>query len=116
MDRIEAIEKLVDEFHLNVEERETFLDSPLLKDEVISGIGNIISQKGFYPSNWKPEIDFEGVFLEEKDEKYFAIYKAEESLAKYSVIETKEFEDKAEAARYAVEKMFAGAIDGIEIK
>ena len=116
MDRMEAIEKLVDDFHLNVEDRETFRESPLLIDEVIAGIVSIISQRGFYPSNWKPENDFEGVCLAKNNAKYLATYKTEESLAKYSIVEIREFEDKTEAARYAIEKMFGGVIDGMEIK
>ena len=113
---MEAVERLVDKFHLNVEEREIFLESPLLKDEVVTGIVNIISQRGSYPSNWNSRKDFEGVCLEKNDNKYLATYKTEVSLAKYSIIETREFEDKAEAARYAMAKMFRGIIDGIEIK
>ena len=113
---METVEKLVDEFHLNVEERKTFLESPLLKEEVEAGIIKIISQKGFYPSNWKPETDFEGVYLEKSEKKYVATYKAEDGLANYSIVEIREFEDKEEAARYALEKMFGGIIDGIEIK
>ena len=116
MDRMEAVEKLVDEFHLNVEERRKFSESPLLQKEVVAGIVNIISRNGSYPSDWKSESDFEGVCLEKRDVGYVATYKAEESLMRYSIIEIREFEEKEDAARYAMEKMFGGVIDGIEIK
>jgi hypothetical protein len=115
MDRMEAIEKLVDEFHLNVEERKTFLESPLLKEELVAAIVKIISRNDSYPSNWKSADDFEGVFLAKKDAGYVATYKVEEGLMRYSIIEIREFGEKEEAAKYAIERMFGGVIDGIEI-
>ena len=116
MERMEAIEKLVDEFHLNVEERKIFIFSPLLQEEVIAEIANIVSQKGSYPSSWKSETDYEGAYLEAHEEIYVATYNAEESLMRYSIVEVREFEERSDAAKYAMERMFGDEIDGIEIK
>ena len=52
MERAEAIIKLINTFHLNVEERTLFLDQPLSINELGSAIKDSIHRFGGYPKDW----------------------------------------------------------------
>jgi len=116
MTRIEAIRKLVDTFHLNNEERKAFSDSPLKIEEVVSSISHILTQNHSYPMGWNSEENFDGVFLEIRENELIGTYKAEISLMKFKVLEQQVFSKPEAAARFAISKMFNGNIDGIELK
>ncbi len=116
MERTEAIRKLVDTFHLDVEEREVFSDSPLTIDEVVSNISYLLNKNKNYPSSWNADENYDGVLLELRENEITGTHKTEISLMHYKIMEQQSFSEPELAARYAVKKMFGDGIDGIELK
>jgi hypothetical protein len=114
MERTDAIRKLVNTFHLNVEERNLFSTSALTIEEVVNSISNILSEVQCYPTGWNAEDSYEGVFIEIKDGKILGTRKTEKSLTRYEILDEQTFSAPEAAARYAIDIMFNGCIDGID--
>ena len=115
MERIEAIRKLVDTFHLNIEERKVFSNIPLTIEEVVLNISHLLTKNKTYPSSWSADDNYDGVLLELREDDIIGTHKAEISLMQYKIIEQQSFSEPELAARYAAKKMFGDEIDGIEV-
>lgn len=115
MERTEAIRKFVDTFHLTVEERKVFSESPLTFEEVISGISTLLTQYKNYPSSWAASDNYDGVLLEMAENEIIGTHKAEIGLMQYKTIDQQSFSEPESAARYAATRMFVDDIDGVDV-
>jgi hypothetical protein len=115
MDRATAINKLIDSFHLSVEERREFEASPVGLDEAILGVARIFNEHGCYLSSWSRDEDFDGVLLESAEIGISALHMAEVGMSRYSVLSDQQYPSLEIAAKFALEKMFTGNIDGVPV-
>ena len=120
--RQELILKLLRDFHLNVQDRKVFNDSPLTIAEMEFGIQSVLSTNKFFPnkfSSWDSEVfNYDGCVIEKISEnKYFVHFQI--SGATMNLLESKTFSfdgiDKA-IDFYIKAEFKEGNIDGIPIK
>lgn len=113
MHRREAIIKLANTFHLNVVERAQFVMSPITIAELAEAIRESVHVHGGYPSGWRLEQDYDGVYISANPSGYVATLKAETSLARFQVVEEKKFSEIVKVAEYVAAHMFPSGIGGM---
>ena len=115
MNRNLAVIKLIDDFHLNVDDRAQFVSHPVDLDEAVAGVVHILSEQRCYPSSWSQHEDYDGVLLRMGIGSISAVRKAEIGFARYETVERQQFESTVDAAKYALQAMFSRDIDGVPV-
>src|SRR5207248_2919828 len=64
MSESELIRKLVTKWHLSVPERATLPDRRAKASLICSVIADILRDRGWYPQDWRPEMQYDGGIIE----------------------------------------------------
>ena len=119
--RQKKILKLLQDFHLNVHDRQVFNDNPLNIEEIELGIQAVLKTSNFFPnkfSSWDSEIfNYDGYVIEKVSEnKYFVHFQV--SGASMNLLESKtvSFDSIDKAIDFYIKEELKSNIDGIIIK
>ena len=109
--------KFANDWHLDVQDRHNlsggFLNGSLVCEEIIK----ILEEEGWYPSRWRPNMDFSGGLIEKlKDNRCRIHWKAESGVLRFDLLEVQEFGSLDEGVKSFGIKFFGSEFDGIEIK
>jgi hypothetical protein len=108
--------KLVTTFHLDVAERAAFAGKPVPGSLIRSAIFAILKERGSFPPGWRPCDPYDGGLIEAKADGTCSItWKAEVSIARYEVMEVREYSSGSAAVAAYAERFFGSAIDGMPV-
>lgn len=110
-------EKLLDTFHLGVQERNLLPDGKVRISTIKKIIEKKLKSSGWFPIAWRPETPFQGALLEFRgDRNTVLLYKkAEVSYMNFEMLGKKEYSNCDMAIVNFMKYMFGGQIDGIDI-
>ena len=109
--------KFAKDWHLDIQDRQNlsggFLNGELVCEEIIK----ILEEEGWYPSRWRPDMDFDGGLLEKLDNDNCRIHwKAEAGVLRFAPLDLQEFDSINEGVLFYGKRFFGNEFDGIEIK
>ncbi len=114
MSQGELIHMLATKWHLSVSERNLLLDRRAKAILICSAIENILRENGWYPQDWRPEMDFDGGVIEFRSDGRCRIYwKTEVGVMRFASVEVQECDSPSVAANAWLRRMFPVDIDGI---
>ena len=118
--RQETILKLLENFHLNVQDRHIFNDNPLRVDEIKFGIQTALNTNNYFPSkfsSWNSEVfNYDGYVIEKISEnKCFVHFQISGANMNLLGGKTFSFDSIDKAIDFYVKEELKGNIDGITI-
>ena len=119
--RQEIILELLNNFHLNVQDRQIFNDNPLEIDEIELGIRTILNTNNFFPCKfpfWDSKIfNCDGYVIEKLSEsKCFVHFQVSGATMNLLVSKTFSFSSVSKAIDFYTKEELKDNIDGITIK
>jgi hypothetical protein len=107
--------KLLDSLHITPEERSELGGNRLLFSELLRAAQQSLDETPFMPSGLRPDHDFEGVVIEQRDSTYLVYECHEIGVGRYSPVKMRVAKDLADAVRAYVRANGGTAIDGVPI-
>ncbi len=107
--------KLLDTLHLTPEERRELGGERILFSALVSSAQGVLDEVHFLPSTLRPDQEFEGVLIEQRDEGYVVHECHEIGTGRYSPVKSRVAKDLHDALRAYVRSNGGTAIDGVPI-
>ena len=111
--RVQLARKLAETWHLSVSERAELPGGSIRLSDLVSAVGEILAESGWYPADWRPDQPYDGILIEARADGFVLHEKREIGVQRYSPVSSKPASSLAAAVHAAIE--FAGEIDGIGI-
>jgi len=109
--------KFAKDWHLDVQDRQNLSGGFLNGNTVCEEIIKILDEDGWYPSHWRPNMDFAGGLIEKLDHNKCRIHwKAEAGVLRFASLDLQEFNSIEEGIKSFGIRFFGSEFDGIEIK
>jgi hypothetical protein len=107
--------KLLDTLHITLEERHELGGERVLFSKLMASAQVILDEAHFLPSSLRPDHEFEGVVIEQRDQSYIVYECHELGAGRYSPVKSRVAKDLADALRAYVRSSGGTAIDGVPI-
>jgi hypothetical protein len=107
--------KLLDTLHITPEERRELGGERILFSKLIASARVALNEVHFLPSTLRPDHEFEGVVVEQRDDTYIVHECHEIGAGRYSPVKSRVAKDLADALRAYVRSNGGTAIDGVPI-
>ncbi len=107
--------KLLETFHLNVPERRTLPDGKMPFTTLVSAAGDILSESGWLPKDWRRDCPFDGVLIEKRSDRYMLHKQHEVGVERFSNVQSTPAASLQEAVRSFVKRTFGDDIDGVVV-
>ena len=114
-DQTHLARKFALDWHLDVKDRRALLDGVLNGRLVCDEILKILDVEGWYPSTWKPELDFDGGLIQKMDSGCRIHWKAEIGVMRYALVEVEDFESIEDGVSSFSKRFFGNEFDDIKI-
>lgn len=112
---LQICRKLLDTLHISPEERRELGGDRLLFSALIATAQTMLDEAHYLPSLLRPDQDFEGVVIEQR-EKAYVVYECHEiGVGRYSPVKSRVAKDLGDALRAYVRANGGTAIDGVPI-
>jgi hypothetical protein len=112
---VQICRKLLDTLHITTEERRELGGERIRFSELVTSAQAALEEVSFLPSSLRPDQDFEGVLIEQRNHTYL-IYECHEiGVGRYSPVTSRVAKDLKEAVRAYVRANAGTAIDGVPI-
>jgi hypothetical protein len=112
---LQICRKLLDTLHITTEERRELGGQRIRFSELVTTAQAALDEVSLLPSSLRPDQDFEGVLIEQRDQTYL-IYECHEiGVGRYSPVKSRVAKDLKEAVRAYVRTNAGVAIDGVPI-
>jgi hypothetical protein len=112
---LQICRKLLDSLHVTSEERKELGGSRLPFSLLLTAAQAVLDQTRFLPSILRPDQEFEGVVIEQREGSYLVHECHEIGVARYSPVKMRTAKDLADALRAYVRVNGGTAIDGVSI-
>jgi hypothetical protein len=105
----ELVRKLVTKWQMSVSERRALPKRKARASLAFQAIGDVLSESGWFPSDWRPDQGYEGGLIERRPDGTYDIHWKLESLS------VDHYVSDVDAAREWLRRTFPRDIDGVEL-
>ena len=112
---LQICRKLLENLHLNAEERREFAGARVPFSVMLVAARQALDEVPCLPPSLRPDLEFEGIVVESREDGYWVHECHEVGIGKYSTVATRHARDLADAVRAYVRANGGTAIDGIPI-
>jgi hypothetical protein len=112
---LQICRKLLDTLHITPEERRELKGERILFSELVNSAQIALKESQFLPSTLRPDHEFEGVVIEQRDQTYLVHECHEIGIGRYSPLKSRVATDLSDALRAYVRANGGTAIDGVPI-
>jgi|SRR4051812_44791232 hypothetical protein len=112
---LQICRKLLDNLHITPEERRELGGERIRFSELVNSAQAALAEVRFLPSTLRPDQEFEGVVIEQREQTYLIYECHEVGIGRYSPVKSRVAKDLDEALRAYVRANGGTAIDGVPI-
>ena len=112
---LQICRKLLDTLHITSEERKELGGERIRFSELVNSAQVALDEVSFLPSTLRPDHEFEGVVIEQRDQTYLVYECHEIGVGRYSPVKSRVAKDLGDALRAYVRANGGTAIDGVPI-
>jgi hypothetical protein len=112
---LQICRKLLDTLHITSEERKELGGERIRFSELVNSAQVALDEVSFLPSTLRPDQEFEGVVIEQRDQTYLVYECHEIGVGRYSPVKSRVAKDLGDALRAYVRANGGTAIDGVPI-
>jgi hypothetical protein len=112
---LQICRKLLDTLHITSEERSELRGERLFFSVLLVAAQATLDETHFLPSKLRPDHDFEGIVIEQREGAYLVHECHEIGVGRYSPVKVRVAKDLADALRAYVRSNGGTAIDGVPI-
>jgi hypothetical protein len=112
---LQICRKLLDTLHITPEERRELGGERILFSALVNSAQVALDEVHYLPSTLRPDSEFEGIVIEQRDKTYLVYECHELGIGRYSPIKSRVAKDLHDALRAYVRANGGTAIDGVPI-